>query len=142
MSYWTWDSSTFDSKYNVRDPEKTVYLPRFTPTLESGRDFYANCGEITYDISNPDPEAILNVQPLTSNEVTTSYEPYFKVFTTEPDKATPDYVVFELGYIFTSTAESVLYEATFDYPETLEFFIADPCFEADFSRPFYLTYYD
>ena len=50
---WTWDSvdeTDFLLKYEVRNAQKTLNLPRLTPTLSSGRNFFSTCGNIKYTV--------------------------------------------------------------------------------------------
>ena len=105
LEWWTWsgdDAEQFISNgYEIRDPEMTANLPRFTPITMSGQDWFEVCGPIKYFISNPDPEVFNTILPDSTGFVY-KIQPQFNIYTTNVYK-TEIFDPFIKEYPFTMT---------------------------------------
>ena len=102
-NFWYWlaeEKTAFIAGQRVRDPQTQYNLPRFAPTLGSGRDIFDVCGKIkyTFDITLPRYAVFRNLQPI--GEVT-DVTPTVEVFSDDPTNVSldPDYDSF-FGWTF------------------------------------------
>ena len=162
INYWTWDAVTADEAvflvgYTIRDAATTFYLPSFTPTLASSRDFNAICGQMSYTFNDPDPYDYPNdihdpEEPAEFLSVFSNFAPTGLVGATKPsftafseDVYKADFVLpFIQEYSFTVSAQLVLYSVIQgNYPDTLDFKVGYPCIGASYSNvPHFLYYVD
>ena len=129
------------------------YLPSFTPTLASQRDFHTICGEMTYTFNDPDPYDFPNdpYDPEDPDEFLSVFSNFASVvpvgatkpsFTAQTDNVYKATVVdpFYQEYPFTVSAQLVLYPTIQGaYPDALDLHISDPCIFASYENvPHYL----
>ena len=153
---WTWDSvdeEKFNKGYVVRDPISNYSLPRLTPTLPSGRNFFDTCGKITYTVINPDywdqkngtndPANSASFVSMFTNffhdvlvgELT---KPSFLAFTGNSLKAKIEKPYYET-YHFNVSARLELYQDYTFIMQNLTFKVADKCLQASYEKlPQYL----